>query len=104
MFDVSAHNERIKAIYGNYCFWAWLKYWYIDSANLVQMMLIDKGYYDYDYDGTLKLPPMKPKKTKREINAILRNFGLPVEDEESELQSFIIQEEKKNGSADTSHH
>lgn len=29
--------------------WAWLKYWFLDSADVVTLMLIDKGYYDYDY-------------------------------------------------------
>jgi len=50
MFDASSDNEKIKHIYGNYGFWSWLKYWYIDSSNQVLMMLYDKGYFDYDYE------------------------------------------------------
>lgn len=42
-------NEKIKAIYGNYCLWAWLRYWFIDSADYITLLLIDKSYYDYDY-------------------------------------------------------
>lgn len=48
-FDYSSDNEKIKACYGNYNFWSWLRYWFLDTENQVQLMLIDKGYYDYDY-------------------------------------------------------
>ena len=49
-FDVSNDNERLKAIYGNYNLWSWLRYWIIDSENKVTMLLMDKSYYDYDYE------------------------------------------------------
>lgn len=65
------------------------------------MMLIDKGYYDYDYEKEAKLILVSnTRKTKEEINQILRNFGLPVQDdtEDDKLQSFIIEEENKHGS------
>lgn len=65
------------------------------------MMLIDKGYYDYDYEKEEKLILVSnTRKTKEEINQILRNFGLPVQDdtEDDKLQSFIIEEEQKHGS------
>ena len=26
-----------------------MKYWYLDSANNVTFLLLDKGFYDYDY-------------------------------------------------------
>lgn len=97
MFDFSAHNERIKGIYGNYNFWSWLRYWYIDTANIVQMMLIDKGYYDYDFEiETPIILVSNTRKTKEEINQILRNFGLPVEEqtEDEKLQEHIMMEEK----------
>ena len=100
-FEVSTHNERIKGIYGNYNFWSWLRYWYLDSANLVQLYLIDKGYYDYDFEVVPKIALVsKTKKSKAEINQILRNFGLPIEEEteDDKLQDFIIKEEQKNGS------
>lgn len=64
---------------------------------MVQMMLIDKGYYDYDFEReTPLLLVSKTKKTKEEINAILRNFGLPVreETEDEKLQNHIMKEEK----------
>lgn len=48
-FQASSDNEKIKALYGNYGFWAWLRYWYLDSADFITMMLLDKGYYDYDF-------------------------------------------------------
>lgn len=37
-------------MYGNYGFWSWLRYWHIDSADFITAILIDKGYYDYDYE------------------------------------------------------
>lgn len=61
------------------------------------MMLIDKGYYDYDYEKEERLVLVSTtRKTKEQINRILRNFGLPVqdEDEEEKLQQFIIREEQ----------
>lgn len=30
--------------------WSWLRYWYLDSADFIALMLFDKGYYDYDYE------------------------------------------------------
>ena len=65
------------------------------------MYLLDKGYYDYDYEKEEKLVLVSQiRKTKAEINQILRNFGLPVkeETEDEQLQSFIIEEEQKHGS------
>lgn len=65
------------------------------------MMLIDKGYYDYDYEKEEKLILVSnTRKTKAEINQILRNFGLPVQEEtkDDKLQQFIIKEENKHGS------
>ena len=60
------------------------------------MWLIDKGYYDYDYEKEDKLITVSGTRTsKAEVNNILRNFGLPVGDED--LQSYIIKEEQKNG-------
>ena len=65
------------------------------------MILIDKGYYDYDFEKVKKLALVSnTRKSKAEVNQILRNFGLPVQDdtEDDKLQSFIIEEENKHGS------
>lgn len=109
-FAISGDNERIKAVYGDYNLWSWLKYWYIDSANLVNMLLVDKGYYDYDHEK-VERPVLvsETKKSKAEVNDILRKFGLPVNEAEAEadLQDFVIKEEqskaKQHGSQHTSH-
>jgi hypothetical protein len=67
------------------------------------MILIDKGYYDYDFEKVKKLALVSnTRKSKAEVNLILRNFGLPVEEEAEEseddaMQQFIIKEEQKNG-------
>lgn len=65
-FLASVHNERIKAIYGNYCFWSWLRYWFIDSKDYLEMIMLDKGYYDYDFEDRHdylldRLKKLKPK-------------------------------------------
>ncbi len=51
-FSVSANNDKIKHIYGNYNFWSWFRFWYVDNVYLQTLMIIDKGYYDYDHDNT----------------------------------------------------
>lgn len=54
-FSFSSHNDKIKHIYGNYNFWAWFRYWYIDTIYQQSLMIIDKAYYDYEYDNSQKL-------------------------------------------------
>ena len=64
------------------------------------MLLIDKGYYDYDFEKVQKIAlASTTKKSKAEVNQVLRNFGLPVEEEseDEKLQQFIIKEEQKHG-------
>ena len=54
----------MKAVYGNYGFWAWLRYWYLDTENYVTWMMLDKGFHDYDYTE----PEHKPqRKTSTEL-------------------------------------
>lgn len=76
----SEHNERIKHIYGNYCFWAWFRYWYIDSVNYVTMLLLDKGYFDYDFEKVDAPVPVvnweDTIKSDEEVQDILSMFGM----------------------------
>lgn len=96
---MSTHNEKIKSVYGNFGFWSWLRYWYIDSANLVNMILMDKGFYDYDYEKTA--PQAKDWvdtiKSQEEVKSMLAGFGFgqfaKKEETAEELQSLIIKEE-----------
>jgi hypothetical protein len=97
-FERSSDNEKIKHIYGNYGFWSWLRYWYIDTVNQVTMMLIDKGYYDYDFEH----PKTKVKqalyedtvKSEKETLGLLARFGIGKRKEESieELQELAMKE------------
>lgn len=61
------------------------------------MLLLDKGYFDYDYEKVEKpITVSSTKKSKEWIADRLRKFGLPVPDEpksEEELQEYIIKEE-----------
>ena len=90
----STHNERIKQAYGNFCFWSWFRYWYVDSANLVTMILMDKGYYDYDYEQTAA-PVEYREKTQEELENALSQFGIgqrPKPQSEEEIQEYIIKD------------
>lgn len=75
MFESSTHNERIKAIYGNYGFWAWFNYWYLETAEFVSMQLIDKGYYDYDYEEPKPKQVFRKERTEAEEKNIFARFG-----------------------------
>lgn len=71
------------------------------------MLLLDKGYYDYDYEKTAAPTPVvdweDTIKSEEEVNDILSMFGLGQRaTEEENLQEFIIkEEEQKNGSRDS---
>ena len=77
-----------------------MRYWYIDSCNLVTMMLLDKSYYDYDFEKVEKPTPVIPWeetiKTDEEVNDILAIFGLgkKAQTDEEKFQEFIMKEEQ----------
>ena len=95
---VSEHNERIKYVYGNYCFWAWFRYWYIDSCNLVTLLLADKGYFDYDYEKFGILEDGKDwaetVRSHEEVEAIASSFGFGTKKPRTteEIQAHIIKQ------------
>ena len=99
VFQSSTDNEKIKAIYGNYGFWSWLRYWHLDSADYVLMMLMDKGYYDYDYEAVKEKPVLTAEDreiwSQEKLHAILgvkpRKKTLTPE----ELQAEVMAEEKE---------
>lgn len=63
-FTIEAtENEKIKAVYGNYNLWSWLRYWYLDTENYVTWMLYDKGFHDYDYTEPKETKPKKKTNT-----------------------------------------
>ena len=101
----SEHNERIKGAYGNYCFWSWLRYWYIDSANQVSMILIDKGYYDYDFEKIEKPKPpddwIDTVKSDEEVNGLMAMFGFSARvgkkpETTEEIQDYLIKNIKED--------
>lgn len=76
LFPESADNEKLKAIYGNFGLWSWLRYWFIDSENITTLMLMDKGYYDYDYSEPKDhKTPTKKKRTHEQMQAMLTRMG-----------------------------
>ena len=75
-----------------------MRYWYIDSANYVSLLLLDKGYYDYDYERTEKPKVVvdweKTIKSDEEVSNILAMFGMgPKVKGDEDLQQFILKEE-----------
>lgn len=65
-------------MYGNYNFWSWMRYWYLDSATYVTVMLLDKGYYDYDFEA---IPEQEAVPEVKELSfdegqAMWAKFGL----------------------------
>jgi hypothetical protein len=76
LFEEATDNERIKAIYGNYGLWSWLRYWLLDTANYTVMMLADKSYYDYDYEPPKpKRKTVKRKRTKEQTQSLFTRMG-----------------------------
>lgn len=94
----SSHNERIKYIYGNYNFWSWIRYWYLDTANQVTLILMDKGYYDYDYKpieiqtsnvidlDTMEIPSYD------QTQHILSNFGVGIYAKKKNLKDMSMEQ------------
>ena len=97
LFAEATDNEKIKAIYGNYCFWSWLRYWHLDSADYITLLLMDKGYYDYDYEAVKEIPKQKTYeetvKSDEEIRDILGRFGWGKQKlSPEELQAEVMKE------------
>lgn len=72
-----------------------MKYWFIDSASQTLMMLIDKGYYDYDFEKMAKqIDSMDNAKTDEEVEDRLKKFGFnfgSVEDMNAEeIQEYAM--------------
>lgn len=65
----------MKAVYGGNGFWSWLRYWYIDTENYITWMLLDKSYYDYDYEAAKEKRRLTEEDKKlwsqEKLNAIL---------------------------------
>lgn len=71
-------------------------------------MLMDKGYYDYDYSAPEKKQscPVKPK-SKEELNSMMARFGFKTKLRTteakplspSELQAEVMREEEKKRAA-----
>ena len=89
-------------MYGDYCFWSWFRYWYVDSANYVTMLLLDKGYYDYDHEAKEQEAPIQlwedTVKSDEEVRGILAGFGFSQFTEKmpktiDEIQEHIIKQE-----------
>lgn len=75
-----------------------MRYWYIDTANQVTMMLIDKGYYDYDFEHKKAVAKQmlyeETVKSESEVRGLLARFGIGQKHRESldELQKMAMEQ------------
>lgn len=77
-----------------------MRYWYLDTANQVTMMLVDKGYYDYDFEivkANAQLLWEDTVKSEAETRNLLARFGIgkPKEQSIEELQEYVMSENSK---------
>lgn len=77
-----------------------MRYWYLDTANQVTMMLVDKGYYDYDFErvkAQAQLLWEDTVKSETETRNLLARFGIgkPKEQSIEELQEYVMSENSK---------
>ena len=54
-----------------------MRYWYLDNADKTLLMLVDKGYYDYDYAEVAKKEreEIRPPREKTATQDIFKRFG-----------------------------
>lgn len=88
----------MKAIYGNNGFWSWLRYWFLDTENYVTFMLLDKSYYDYDYEKPSERTEaaLTAAKSDDELADKLKGMGFAVKPKKlnpEELQAEVMREE-----------
>ena len=75
-----------------------MRYWYLDTANQVTMMLVDKGYYDYDFERVKAVKQILYEdtvKNEEETRNLLARFGIGKKTEEKsieELQEYVMSE------------
>lgn len=95
LFAEATDNEKIKAIYGNFGLWSWLRYWFLDTENYVTFMLLDKSYYDYDYEKPSERTEaaLTAAKSDDELEAKLRGMGLNVRPKKKTLTPEELQAE-----------
>lgn len=81
----------IKEIYGNYCFWSWLRYWYLDSVEKQSVILLDKTKTVYHKDEKC----LKACKARRKANTPLTKSEQSIKDENIALGKAIEEAMRK---------
>ncbi len=85
-----------------------MRYWYLDSADFITLMLVDKGYYDYDFSEPKHKKRINPSEvtilSDAEVAAELSRAIIPgtnklVHEQKplspEQLQAEVIAEEKQ---------
>lgn len=94
LFSEASENEKLKTVYGNYSLWAWLRYWWLDTENMVTLSLFDKGYYDYDFEKVEDKPEVdRSVLSQSQLDAIL---GVkPRRPTPEQLQQAVLNDTKR---------
>ena len=75
----------------------------MDSADYITLMLMDKGYYDYDYEAPKQIKRKKTyeesRKSDKEVRDMLRKFGWGKKHTAEQLQAEVLEEERKKQAA-----
>ena len=95
--------EKINAIYGSTGLWNQLRYWWLDTENYTSFMLMDKGFYDYDYSepkgGVAKGRNITKATDPEKLKAKLARLGITQQPSAplapAELQAEVMREEEK---------
>ena len=73
----------------------------MDSADYITLLLMDKGYYDYDYEAVKVIPKQKTYeetvKSDEEIRDILGRFGWGKQKLSPEELQAEVMKEHNNG-------
>lgn len=86
----------IKEIYGNYNFWSWFRYWYIDSVIKQTIMLMDKTRVDYDEDAKKKNKGLLKKREDEKLLEFNKMLGNRYKSDEKLAEQIRKEKERKN--------
>lgn len=66
-----------------------LRYWWVDTENYITFLLLDKGYYDYDYEkpNARTIAALDAANSDSELSEKLSRMGFAVRQKTDKLQT-----------------